>query len=159
MRIYSRLFQISSANYARQIMSNQFIKAKESKGLTYQQMAQLLSVNKVWLTSVLHGQNCCDIQLAHRICDTLGISHEYANELTSIPLRGNQNIINDPLIYRFNELFKVYGSSLRGIIHEEFGDGIMSAIDCKIDVTKNEQSRVILRIDGKFLPYYKGQLD
>ncbi|XP_053204578.1 cyanate hydratase-like [Panonychus citri] len=161
MRItYKLLEKISSSISVNcgdvQIFTNHLLKAKNCKGLTYQQMATQLGVNKVWLTSILHGQNCCDIKLAGKICHLLDLPADLAIQLTTIPIRGNQFIENDPLVYRFNELVKVYGSSLRSIIHEEFGDGIMSAIDCKLNVSKTKESRILVTIDGKYLPYYKG---
>lgn len=65
------------------------------------------------------------------------------------------------LEYRFYEMIMVNGSGLKAIIHEHFGDGIMSAIDCKLDVNRKESTngpRVVITIDGKFLPYYSGNL-
>lgn len=69
------------------------------------------------------------------------------------------NFLNCVLVYRLQELVFVYGSSIREVIHEEFGDGIMSAIDCKLDIQRKETEkgpRIVLTIDGKFLPYYDG---
>jgi cyanate lyase len=64
----------------------------------------------------------------------------------------------DPLIYRFYEIMQVYGMPLKTIIHEKFGDGIMSAIDFTLDVEKEESpkgDRVVVTMNGKFLPFTK----
>ena len=83
-----------------------------------------------------------------------------AAALQEIPLKGSldQTVPTDPLIYRFHEIMQVYGTSMKAVIHELFGDGIMSAIDFEIDIRKEEDpkgDRVVVEYSGKFLPYRK----
>ena len=89
----------------------------------------------------------------------LGLGPEAAQALTESPLKGLGPVVpTDPLIYRFYEIVQVYGLPLKAVIHEKFGDGIMSAIDFTVTVAKEEDpkgERVKLTMSGKFLPYKK----
>jgi cyanate lyase len=89
----------------------------------------------------------------------LGLGTEIVASLTEYPVKGLGPVVpTDPLIYRFYEIMQVYGMPLKSVIHEKFGDGIMSAIDFTLDVDKEEDpkgDRVKLTMSGKFLPYKK----
>src|SRR5262245_29145800 len=90
----------------------------------------------------------------------LGLGPDVAAALQEIPTKDSvgRDVPVDPLIYRFHEITQVYGTTLKAIIHEMFGDGIMSAIDFELDVQKQEDSkgdRVVVTMNGKFLPYKK----
>ena len=90
----------------------------------------------------------------------LGLEPEVIDVLQEFPLKGSlaSAVPVDPLIYRFHEITQVYGTAMKAIIHEMFGDGIMSAIDFEIDIQKKEDpkgERVIVTYNGKFLPYRK----
>jgi cyanate lyase len=90
----------------------------------------------------------------------LGLDHEFAPILQEPPLKGSleQQVPVDPLIYRFHEITQVYGTAIKAVIHEQFGDGIMSAIDFEIDIQKKSDpkgDRVVVTYSGKFLPYRK----
>jgi cyanate lyase len=89
----------------------------------------------------------------------LGLDLEVARQLTQFPLTGSAAIVpTDPLIYRFYEIMQVYGMAIKEVIHEKFGDGIMSAIDFTLDIEKEEDpkgDRVKMVMSGKFLPYKK----
>ena len=90
----------------------------------------------------------------------LGLEADVVAALQEIPSKGSldRTVPVDPLIYRFHEITQVYGTTLKAIIHEMFGDGIMSAIDFELDVQKKEDpkgDRVVVTMNGKFLPYKK----
>jgi cyanate lyase len=99
-------------------------------------------------------------QEAHTLTALLGVSTEVAEALQMIPMKGSldQTVPTDPLIYRFHEITQVYDTTIKALIHEMFGDGIMSAIDFELDIQREEDpkgDRVIVTMSGKFLPYRK----
>jgi len=133
--------------------------ARKKKGLTYEEIAKNLGVNKVWLASAFDGQQWMPPQYAAKVADLLGVSREDVAVLEEHPFKGN----TDPILYRLHEVFDTYGPAIKRIIHEKFadGNGIMSAIDFSVDVDCVEDpkgDRVIITFDGKFLPYsHKGE--
>jgi cyanate lyase len=134
--------------------------AKKEKGLTWEQIAAEVGGHKVWVTSALLGQSSMAEQEAKKVTVLLGLPDEVAAALQDYPLKGclDDTVPVDPLIYRFHEITQVYGTSMKEIIHEMFGDGIMSAIDFEIDIRRQEDSkgdRVVVTYSGKFLPYRK----
>lgn len=109
---------------------------------------------------MIYRQASADETEAKKLVEALGLSPEFAEELTIPPLKGSLDpvIPTDPLIYRFYEIMQVYGMPMKEVIHEKFGDGIMSAIDFTLDVDKVEDpkgDRVQVTMCGKFLPYKK----
>ena len=142
----------------KQTMRATILEAKAKKGLTWEQIGQAIGMSPVWTASACLGENSMPEGLAHELCNTLALSADVAAALQECPLKGsNKDIVpRDPLIYRFYEVMTVYGESLKQIIHEKFGDGIMSAIDFTIDVEVEKDpkgDRVVLTWNGKFLPY------
>jgi len=136
------------------------LKAKKEKGLTWEAIASAGGGHKVWVASVLLGQNSMSPDQAAKAASVLGLTDEVALTLTEFPMKGSldQSVPVDPLIYRFHEITQVYGTSLKEIIHEMFGDGIMSAIDFEIDIQKKPDpkgDRVVVTFNGKFLHYKK----
>ncbi len=136
------------------------LKAKEAKGLTWEEIAAEVGGHPVWVTSVLLGQNSMDAATAAKVTALLGLDDEIAKALQSCPTKGSLDatVPVDPLVYRFHEITQVYGTTMKEIIHEMFGDGIMSAIDFEIDIQRREDpkgDRVVVTFDGKFLPYRK----
>ncbi|MFH0958810.1 MAG: cyanase [Pseudomonadota bacterium] len=136
------------------------LKAKKQKGLSWETIASAIGGHKMWVTSALLGQNSMSAEEAAKAAAVLGLTDEVAQTLTEFPMKGalEQNVPVDPLIYRFHEITQVYGTSLKEIIHEMFGDGIMSAIDFEIDIQKKPDpkgDRVVVTFNGKFLPYRK----
>lgn len=136
------------------------LEAKRAKGLTWSEIAQAVGGHQVWVTSALLGQNSMSDEEATRAVQILGLGGEVAAALTECPLKGSldSDVPVDPLIYRLHEITQVYGTSIKAIIHEMFGDGIMSAIDFELDICKKEDprgDRVIVTYNGKFLPYKK----
>lgn len=136
------------------------LEAKREKKLSWEAIAEAVGAHKVWVTSVLLGQNSMDAQQAQKVCELLSLDDKVAVSLQECPMKGDLDAVVpvDPLIYRFYEITQCYGSTMKEIIHEMFGDGIMSAIDFTIDIQKKEDpkgDRVVVTFDGKFLPYKK----
>jgi cyanate lyase len=134
--------------------------AKKRKGLTFEAIARAVGRHTVWTTSALLGQATMSADEARKAVEALGLGAEVAAALQEIPTKGavGRDVPVDPLIYRFHEITQVYGTTLKAIIHEMFGDGIMSAIDFEMDVQKKEDpkgDRVVVTMSGKFLPYKK----
>lgn len=144
----------------RKIATPQIIQIVKSKKITYQAVADAIGKSKVWTTLALHGQAVMDKAEAEKAGSLLGLSEEQVISLQDIPLRGSLEQVppTDPTQYRFYELLQVYGSTLKAIINEEFGDGIMSAIDFTMDIDRVENpngDRVKITMEGKFLPFKK----
>jgi cyanate lyase len=136
------------------------LEAKQRKGLTFEAIARAVGRHKVWVTSALLGQSTMSADEARKAVEILGLGPEVAAALQEMPSKGSvgQTVPVDPLIYRFHEITQVYGTTLKALIHEMFGDGIMSAIDFTLDVQKQEDpkgDRVVITMNGKFLPYKK----
>ena len=132
--------------------------AKRKKGLTYAAIAKKVGQSKEWVTAGLLGQMTFDKAQAQTIGKLFGLDKEAVQILQEVPYKGSlpTAVPTDPLIYRFYELVSVYGTTFKALIHEEFGDGIMSAIDFKMDITREPDpkgDRVNISISGKFLPY------
>jgi cyanate lyase len=134
--------------------------ARLEKGLSFEEIARAVGRHKVWVTAALLGQATMSAEEAGKAVAVLGLGAEVAAALQQIPMRGSldQAVPVDPLLYRFYELIQVYGPSMKAIIHEMFGDGIMSAIDFEMDIQRKEEpkgDRVVITMNGKFLPYKK----
>lgn len=138
--------------------------AKREKGLTFEQISRAVGRHKVWVTAALMGQASMSKEEAAKAVAALGLGEGIASQvaalLQEIPTKGSldSTVPVDPLMYRFHEITQVYGTTMKAIIHEMFGDGIMSAIDFEIDIQKKEDpkgDRVVVTYSGKFLPYRK----
>ncbi|TAK01795.1 cyanase [bacterium] len=138
--------------------------AKREKGLTFEDIGKAVDRHKVWVTAALMGQATMSKEEAQKAVKALGlgegIASQVADLLQEIPTKGSldSTVPVDPLMYRFHEITQVYGTTMKAIIHEMFGDGIMSAIDFEIDIQKKEDpkgDRVVVTLNGKFLPYRK----
>ena len=134
--------------------------AKHQKKLTFAQIAKVVGRHPVWVTSALLGQSTMSAEEAQKAVGLLGLGAEVAAALQEMPTKGSlgQTVPVDPLIYRFHEITQVYGTTIKALVHEMFGDGIMSAIDFELDIQKKEDpkgDRVVVTMNGKFLPYKK----
>ncbi|HBC43608.1 MAG TPA: cyanase [Pseudanabaena sp.] len=133
--------------------------AKKAKGMSFADLEKLLGHDEVWIASLFYGQNSTSLEEAQKIVEILGLGEDIAAALSSYPSKGLGPVVpTDPLIYRFYEIMQVYGYPMKEIIHEKFGDGIMSAIDFTLDIEKVEDpkgDRVKVTMNGKFLPYKK----
>jgi cyanate lyase len=145
-------------NDAKALLGQKILKVKSEKGLSWNEIAARLGHAPVWTCAACLGQMSMTPETAQKAAELLGLSAEEADILSAIPYRGSlpTAVPTDPLIYRFYELVSVYGTTWKELIHEEFGDGIMSAID--FDMTLERQSdqkgdRVRMILSGKFLPY------
>ncbi len=138
-------------------MTETIVSTKIEKGLSWETMGKDLSMSPVWLTSACLGMNSASPEKAAAIAEYLGLGAEVATALEAFPTKiWDQAVPTDPLIYRLYEIVGVYGETLKEVIQEKFGDGIMSAIDFSMEVDKIEDpkgDRVLLTLNGKFLPY------
>jgi cyanate lyase len=140
--------------------TRQILEAKKKRGVTYEAIAKAVGRHKVWVTSALLGQSTMSADEAHKAAEILGLSSEVTAALQEMPTKGSvgMTVPVDPLIYRFHEITQVYGTTIKAVIHEMFGDGIMSAIDFEMDIQRKEDpkgDRVVITMNGKFLPYKK----
>jgi cyanate lyase len=134
------------------------LSAKLEKGLSWSQLAEIIGHSKEWSTAALLGQMTLTETQAKAIGAALELPDEAITQLQIVPYKGSlpTAVPTDPLIYRFYELVNVYGTSIKALIHEEFGDGIMSAIDFTMDIRREPDpkgDRVHIQMSGKFLPY------
>jgi cyanate lyase len=131
--------------------------AKKEKSLSFADLETIVGRDEVWIAAVFYRQASASQEEAEKIVSALGLGPDAAEALTECPLKGLGPVVpTDPLIYRFYEIMQVYGMPLKAIIHEKFGDGIMSAIDFTLDVDKEKNpkgDRVVVTMNGKFLPY------
>ncbi|MFZ9737797.1 MAG: cyanase [Prochlorotrichaceae cyanobacterium] len=141
-------------------ITEQLLAAKKSKGVSFSDLEKAVGRDDVWIAAVIYRQASASPEEAEKLLTALGLSTDLVGELTDYPLKGSLEpvIPTDPLIYRFYEIMQVYGMPMKAVIHEKFGDGIMSAIDFSLDIEKEEDpkgDRVKVIMCGKFLPYKK----
>ena len=141
-------------------ITEKLLAAKKDKGLTFEDLEKAVGRDETWIASVIYRQASADMDEATKIVTTLGLPESMAEPLTIPPLKGSLDplIPTDPMIYRFYEIMQVYGMPVKAVVHEKFGDGIMSAIDFSIEVERVEDpkgDRVQIVMCGKFLPYKK----
>jgi len=133
--------------------------AKQAKGLSFADLEAVLGRDEVWIAALFYRQASATPEEAEKLADALDLGTALTAELTECPVKGLGPVVpTDPLIYRFYEIMQVYGMPLKAIIHEKFGDGIMSAIDFTLDVEREADpkgDRVKITMSGKFLPYKK----
>ena len=142
----------------RQDVTEAIIAAKRKKGLTWAAIGKKIGQSKEWTTAAMLGQMTLTEAQAEVAGKLLGLDKDAVQLLQEVPYKGSlpTAVPTDPLIYRFYELVNVYGTTFKALIHEEFGDGIMSAIDFKMDITREPDpkgDRVNIVMSGKFLPY------
>ncbi|WP_329569139.1 cyanase [Kitasatospora sp. NBC_01266] len=144
---------------ARRQLALEAVEAKIRKDLSWQQLADAAGLSPAFVTAALLGQHALPADAAKAVTELLGLDEEAARLLQTIPLRGGtgEAVSTDPTIYRFHEVLQVYGTTLKALIHEQFGDGIISAINFTLDVKKVDDPegghRAVITLDGKFLPY------
>jgi cyanate lyase len=143
----------------RRDVTTQILDAKRRKGLSFTQIAEHVGADRVWLTAALHGQHPLSSEQAAAVTALLALPGEASAVLEEIPARGSFDALppTDPTIYRLYEVLQVYGPALKALIHEDFGDGIVSAIAFNLAIERRDTDagpRVRLTLDGKFLPYH-----
>ncbi|MCI5074071.1 cyanase [Oricola sp.] len=131
--------------------------AKKKSGMTWEEIADKISMSAVWTHSACVGMNAMPKEKAQSLVQVLGLPQEVVEVLAESPTKvWEQAVPTDPCIYRFYEIVGVYGPTLKALIHEEFGDGIMSAIDFDMNVTRvpnPKGDRVKVEMSGKYLSY------
>lgn len=131
---------------------------RSQTGTSWQQLADQIDRPLVWTVAALLGSHPMSQQQASVVGELLDLSAETVAALQQQPYRtADPALLTDPTIYRFIELINVYGPTFKALIHEEFGDGIMSAINCNMTFERRadpDGDRVVVTIDGKFLPYH-----
>ncbi|MET0475255.1 MAG: cyanase [Mycobacterium sp.] len=142
----------------REEITQQIIAARLAKSLTWQELADSIERPVVWTTAALLGQHPIPPELGKVLAESLGLDDSVVPVLAAVPLRGGLPTVvpTDPTIYRFYEALSVYGGAIKELIHEQFGDGIMSAINFSVNVEKKPHpggDRVVVTLDGKFLSY------
>jgi cyanate lyase len=127
--------------------------AREAKGLSYDDLHKAIGTkDPVYIAAALHGQHRLNAEEAKQLAQALGVDAELALATTAMPLRADFPLTTDPFKYRLMELVGVYGDALRERANELWGDGILSAIDCKVTLEKKGERGIIV-IDAKFLHY------
>lgn len=144
----------------RKEVTQKILESKVAKGLTWNEIAMAGENSESWIVTALLGQATMTRSEAEKIGKLLELDEEVIQALTLIPHRGDgmQMPPTDPILYRLYEMLLVYGPTIKELIQEKLGEGIMSAIDFELDVQKKEDpkgDRVILTMNGKFLPYRK----
>jgi cyanate lyase len=139
-------------------VTEKIVATKVAKGLKWADVAEKVGLSKEWVTAACLGQMTLTAEQAGVVAGIFGLTEEERKWLMVVPYKGSlpTSVPSDPLIYRFYELVSVYGTTFKELIHEEFGDGIMSAIDFKMDMTREahpQGDRVKIVMSGKFLPY------
>jgi cyanate lyase len=139
-------------------VTEKILAAKITKGVKWADVATKVGLSKEWVTAACLGQMTLNSEQAALVGAIFDLSEEDRQWLTVVPYKGSlpTSIPTDPLIYRFYELVNVYGTTFKELIHEEFGDGIMSAIDFTMNMTREADpkgDRVKITMSGKFLPY------
>ena len=139
-------------------VTEKIITVKVSKGLQWADVAARVGLSKEWTTAACLGQMTLDAAQAATVGEIFGLTADEQKWLQVVPYKGSlpTPVPTDPLIYRWYEIVSIYGTTIKELIHEEFGDGIMSAIDFSMDIQrepdpKGDRVRVVL--SGKFLPY------
>lgn len=141
-------------------VTEMIIEAKLKKGVKWADVAAKIGLSKEWVTAGCLGQMTFDEKQASTVGKIFDLPAEAVALLQVVPYKGSlpTAVPTDPLIYRFYELINVYGITIKELIHEEFGDGIMSAIDFNMELKREPNAagdRVNIQMSGKFLPYKK----
>ncbi len=139
-------------------VTEKIVLAKVAKGLKWSDVAAKVGLSKEWVTAACLGQMTLTEAQARIVGEIFDLDEHERTWLQVVPYKGSlpTAVPTDPLIYRFYELISVYGTTFKELIHEEFGDGIMSAIDFHMDMQRephDKGDRVSIKMSGKFLPY------
>ena len=131
--------------------------ARLAKGLSWRDIAERIDKPLVWTVAALLGKHPVPRESAEFVAETLDLDPDVSVALQRQPYRiADSGLATDPTVYRFHEAIDVYGQALKELIHEEFGDGIMSAINFNVDFAKHDDpqgDQVVVTFSGKFLPY------
>lgn len=144
----------------REQCTERILEAKAGQDLSFADIASKVGRSEVWTTAAIFGQAQMDADEADALVEALQLNPEVAATLQTHPMRGSLDgpVPVDPLLYRFHEITQVYGTTIKALIHEKFGEGIMSAVDFELTIERVEDpkgDRVKVTYNGKFLPYRK----
>jgi len=138
-------------------VTQKLLEAKKKMGKSFADLGKLINRDEVWVASLFYRQASASEEEAEKLSSELELDKNISDKLTECPTKGlGPTVPTDPLIYRFYEIMQVYGMPMKAVIHEKFGDGIMSAIDFTLTVDKENDpkgDRVKITMNGKFLPY------
>jgi cyanate lyase len=139
-------------------VTEKIVSAKVAKGIKWEDVAGRVGQSKEWTTALCLGQMTASAEQAAILGDIFGLTDDECKWLQVVPYKGSlpTAVPTDPLIYRWYEIVSVYGTTIKELVHEEFGDGIMSAIDFSMDIVRQPDpkgDRVNVVLSGKFLPY------
>jgi cyanate lyase len=139
-------------------VTRKIVETKVRKGIKWADVAKRVGHSKEWVTAACLGQMTLDAKQASVLGDIFGLNEDEMAWLQVVPYKGSlpTAVPTDPLIYRWYEIVSVYGTTIKELIHEEFGDGIMSAIDYDMVMERlpdQKGDRVKLTMTGKFLSY------
>ncbi len=138
-------------------MTDLIFASKKAKGLTWEAIAGKMDMGETWVASACFGMNSMVEKDAKSLCEILELDDSVCATLQEFPHKSwDKTVPQDPVVYRLYEIVGVYGDTIKEIIHEKFGNGIMSAIDFSMKIEKEENpkgDRVVLTLNGKFLPY------
>lgn len=143
---------------ARQALAVTVVDAKTRRDLSWQRLADAAGLSVAYVTAALLGQHALPESSARAVAALLDLDEDAVRLLQTVPTRGSipGGIPTDPTIYRFHEMLQVYGTTLKALVHEQFGDGIISAINFTLDVRKVADpeggERAVITLDGKYLP-------
>jgi cyanate lyase len=134
--------------------------AKAERKVSFAELGERIGRSEVWTATAIYGHATLSPEEADALSAALGLDPGVCRPLTAVPTRGavEAAVPVDPLLYRFYEIIQVFGPATKAIIHEKFGDGIMSAIDFRMSIERVPDpagDRVVVTYDGKFLPYRK----
>lgn len=150
--------QSQATQAARQDLTDVILASKLKKDLSYAQITEGTGLSEAFVTAALLGQHPLPADAAKAVGKTLDLDDAAVALLQTVPIRGSigNGLPTDPTIYRFYEIVQVYGTTLKALVHEKFGDGIISAINFKLSIEKVEDpeggSRAVITLDGKYLP-------
>jgi cyanate lyase len=151
------MLQSQISQTARERLAETAVANKARENLSWEQIAEGTGLSVVFVTAAVLGQHPLPLEAAEKVGQRLGLGPDDIALLQSIPLRGSAATVpSDPTIYRFYEIVQVYGTTLKALIHEKFGDGIISAINFKLNIEKVADPegghRAVITLDGKYLP-------
>lgn len=152
------MLQSQATQATRQQLTDVILASKLKKDLSYAQITEGTGLSEAFVTAALLGQHPLPADAAKAVGKALDLDDDAVALLQTIPVRGSigNGLPTDPTIYRFYEIVQVYGTTLKALVHEKFGDGIISAINFKLSIEKVEDpeggSRAVITLDGKYLP-------
>jgi len=150
--------QSQHSQASRAALTDRIIDTKIRKDLTFEALANGTGLSLAFVTAALLGQHPLPADAAKVVADKLELGDDAVRELQTIPLRNSipGGVPTDPTIYRFYEMILVYGSTLKALVHEKLGDGIISAINFKLDMQVVDDpeggKRAVITLNGKYLP-------